>query len=81
MRILKFESPTCGPCRKMDSILQKLGITVEHINALENVPLCKEYEISTLPTLIKIKDNGKVEKLAGMQTPTKIEYFCTGAYK
>ena len=80
--IVKFESPTCGPCRKLQAFLDKEGLTVEHINAPENMELVKKYNVSTLPTLIKVTgtlDDGKEEaRLAGLVPPSKIIEFFKG---
>lgn len=59
MKIIKFYSDTCGPCKVLDSNLKKANIDYESINANsdENYTLVEKYKIRAVPTLIK-EDNG-----------------------
>lgn len=67
-KIIKFEREGCMPCRKLDKILQSIGVEVEHKNIdLEDCEKeIQEYGIMSTPTLVKISDNG-FEKLTGIQ--------------
>jgi len=69
MKILKFYSRSCVPCKMMDPLLDKLssefGIEVENINISET-DLVIKYEIRSVPTLILIDDNEEeIRKLIG----------------
>ena len=46
MKIIKFYSDTCGPCKVLDSNLKKAGIDYESINANsdENDALVEKYK-------------------------------------
>lgn len=50
MKVLKFYSRTCGPCKTLESNLQLAGIPHE------------SYEIRAVPTPILVDDEGKVVK-------------------
>lgn len=60
MNIIKFEREGCMPCRKLDKILQSLNVEIEHKNIdTENCEdLINRYNITSVPTLVKIKEDG-----------------------
>lgn len=61
MKVYKFYSPTCGPCKVLEKNLQESGIEYESIDITkeENDELISKYNIMTIPTLIKTGDNGE----------------------
>lgn len=67
MKFIKFERSGCIPCKKMDKILQSLNVEVEHKNLdiEECDDLLAKYNISSVPVLVKIKDD-KEEILYGI---------------
>lgn len=60
MKILKFYSDTCGPCKVLSKNLKEAGIEVEEINIENNDNLVYKYNIRNIPTLIKLDDNNTV---------------------
>lgn len=60
MKLLKFFSPTCGPCKVLDKNLQEAGIQYENIDITDenNEELITKYNITSVPTLLGIDDNG-----------------------
>lgn len=78
MKIIKFYSDTCGPCKVLDSNLRKAGIEYESINANddENDVLVEKYKIRAVPTLIK-EDNGiEITRHTGIMTEEQLKYWC-----
>lgn len=78
MKIIKFYSDTCGPCKVLDSNLKKAGIEYESINANddENDILVEKYKIRAVPTLIK-EDNGiEIARHTGIMTEEQLKYWC-----
>ena len=78
MKIIKFYSDTCGPCKVLDSNLKKAGIEYESINANddENDVLVEKYKIRAVPTLIK-EDNGiEIARHTGIMTEEQLKYWC-----
>lgn len=69
MRFIKFERSGCIPCKKMDKILQSLNVEVEHKNIeVENCDdLLQKYNISTVPVLVKLKEDDTFKCLYGIQ--------------
>ena len=69
MKILKFYTPTCMPCRAIGKMLEKLDVQVEEINALEDMAAVDKYNICTTPTLIFLNENDEeVKRTVGMVT-------------
>ena len=78
MKIIKFYSDTCGPCKVLDSNLKKAGIEYESINANddENDVLVERYKIRAVPTLIK-EDNGvEIARHVGIMTEEQLKHWC-----
>lgn len=86
MKILKFYSPTCGPCKLMDKNLKEAGVEYTNVNILEDtivdengeeVDLIEVYGIKTIPTLIKIdSEDNIIAKSSGVMTVEQIKTFC-----
>jgi thioredoxin-like negative regulator of GroEL len=78
MKILKFYSDTCGPCKVLDNNLKTAGVeyTAVDVNDDENAPLLEKYDIRTIPVLIK-EDNGIViGKHHGIMTVGQLKNWC-----
>lgn len=60
MKILKFYSDTCGPCKVLTKNLKEANIEVEPI--LPDSDLVDTYNIRSIPTLVMINDEGKEYK-------------------
>ena len=74
MKILKFYTPTCMPCRALGKILEQIDVEVENVNAIENLSLVDKYNVCTTPTLIFLDDNGEeVKRTVGLINKSKIE--------
>ncbi|MDD4244832.1 MAG: thioredoxin [Candidatus Methanomethylophilaceae archaeon] len=59
-------APWCGPCRRLAPIIEKLAeisageISVGKLNVDENQKVSRNYNISSIPTILVFKD-GKLE--------------------
>lgn len=64
MKILKFFSPTCGPCKILEKNLQKTDLEYESIDVTQegNDQYIVKYNIKSLPFMVKIDDDGNVIK-------------------
>lgn len=84
MKILKFYSPTCGPCKVVDNLLRQLNAEFTSINVAEdcylpqisNIDITTYYQVQSVPTLIKIEDNGtEIKRLKGVPTIDNLKEF------
>lgn len=80
MKIIKFGGYTCPMCRKLDAILDLKGyntkIDVKVTLDDTDGDWSREYDIHTLPTLIKLDDEGnEVARLQGLVSLNRIKDF------
>lgn len=79
MKILKFFSPTCGPCKVLDRNLQEAGIQYESIDVTDdaNEELITKYGITSVPILLYVGNNGEtILKYRGIMTVDDLnKYF------
>ena len=68
MKIVKFGSPYCGPCKMQEKYLDdfvKQGYTedkgyhIEQVDATEDEARAEECNVSSIPTTIIYNDNGE----------------------
>lgn len=68
---VSFFSPTCGPCRMLEPILEELvddeKINIIRINVLDYPELIDEFNISAWPTNLIYKNNKIIHKIVGYQ--------------
>lgn len=78
MEILKFFSPTCGPCKVMGKNLEEVskltGIEVQEIDISDenNMPLINKWKVRRIPTTIVIDNNDVVHEFKGIVPASKI---------
>ena len=75
-KILKFYSPTCGPCKVMGKTLSSLeGVDIEEIDITDdaNESLLEKWNIRTIPTVIVLDENDElVKEFKGVVSMDKI---------
>lgn len=65
-RILKFYSPTCGPCKvmsqKLDELAKETGIEIQNVDVSDedNEGLIDEWKIRTVPTIIVLDEHNNL---------------------
>lgn len=78
MKIIKFYSNTCGPCKVLESNLNKAQI--EHISIdveVDSENLIDKYNIKGIPTLIKLNDEDEViDKFVGVMAVEQLKHWC-----
>ena len=76
MKVLKFFTEFCSPCRTMSVQLTELGFEVEDVNAIKRRDLVDKYSVMTVPTLIKVDEDGnEITRLRGAQSADKLKEF------
>ena len=74
MKVLKFFTEFCSPCRTMSIQLAELGLAVESVDAIKNRDLVEKYSVMAVPTLIKVDEEGnEIARLRGAQTAEKLQ--------
>ena len=74
MKILKFYTDTCMPCRMVGKLLESMNLAVDSINALQDVAMVDEYNVCTTPTLVFLNDENKeVARTIGPVTKGQIQ--------
>jgi thioredoxin 1 len=68
--LIKFGSPTCGPCNQLKPHFEELaenidGVEFLSINPQEDMDWVIEYGIRSIPTTMLFKDKKPVNKVTG----------------
>lgn len=68
MEILKFYSPTCGPCKVLEKKLdeEKINYTNVDVTLSESADNISKYRITTIPTLVITKNTQEVKRYHGI---------------
>ncbi len=67
-RIVEFGQPNCANCRQMDAVVRRLqsnGITVERVNALEQIEAAQQLGVTGTPTYIVFVNGQPTQRIAG----------------
>ncbi len=82
LKIVKFGTPTCGPCKLQETFLDNFAkegfdVEIEKVDASEDMDKAEEFGVSTVPTLIVFDENGtEVKRFIGLtQTKQLSEFF------
>lgn len=73
MKILKFYTETCMTCKVIGKVLDRLGVEVQNVNAIDETALVDDYNVCATPTLIFLNEDGKeVDRTTGPVTESRI---------
>lgn len=75
--LLDFWASWCGPCQMISPIVEEIAqeredITVGKINVDEQMELAQEFGISSIPTLVVIKNSEVINKSVGLISKDEI---------
>lgn len=75
--LLDFWASWCGPCQMISPIVEEIAkerddITVGKINVDEQMALAQEFGISSIPTLVVMKDSKITNKSVGLISKSEI---------
>jgi thioredoxin 1 len=67
--LIDFWADWCGPCKRMNPILEELssdtGLLVGKLNVDENPEKTLEYSVQTIPTMVLFKDGNPAHVIVG----------------
>lgn len=78
VKLLKFYTPTCAPCKAIAFILDRVketekDVIFEDIDASDNQQEVDRFNVRTVPTLIILKDGVEQERLTGIVGESRIK--------
>ena len=69
INILYFSTKTCGPCQMFKPIVQQAsaetGTNINYVDAQENSAMAQAYSVTSVPTLIFLKNGQVVDRTTG----------------
>lgn len=71
LKVVDFYADWCSPCKMLAPVLEELSLEMSDavefvkINIDENLELAQEYGITTIPTLVFIKDGKELNRKIG----------------
>lgn len=69
MKVLKFYSDTCGPCKVLTKTLEPVKDQITEVNVFEDMDLAQQYGVRKVPTTVFIDDNNQeVSRIVGTYT-------------
>lgn len=79
----KFSASWCGPCKSLAAVIDKIkpdypDVTFEDIDIDENQAMAKEYNIRSVPTLIRFKDGIEVNRFQGAGNAENLKKWLDG---
>lgn len=75
MKILKFQADWCEPCKALTKLMEEIDTKIEiEVIDIDKEPLTTtKYGIRGVPTLVKIDENGIVNRLVGFKDKQQLE--------
>ena len=70
--LVDFWAEWCGPCRMLTPIIEELaneisGVSIFKVNIDESPETAQKYEVSSIPTLVLLKDGKEAKKTVGLK--------------
>lgn len=69
--LLDFSLPTCGPCRQMDPVVNRLeaeGFRVQRVDASRSPQVAQQYRVDRFPTFVVLAGDREVNRFVGLMS-------------
>mgnify|MGYP002627440909 CR=1 FL=1 len=78
--LIDFNADWCGPCRMLSPILEEVSkkndnIKIVSINIDDEDELAEEYQVSSIPCLVYLKEGKEVKRQVGLLPKDALEKF------
>jgi thioredoxin 1 len=79
LTLVDFWAEWCGPCRRMGPVIEELAkeygskVNVGKLNVDHNPNVCARYNITSIPTILFIKNGKVVDRVIGLNPKSKLE--------
>lgn len=78
--VIDFNADWCGPCKMLRPLLDQIAsendkVKIVSINIDDNDELADEYQVSSIPCLVLIKDGKEIKRNVGLISSDDIESF------
>jgi thioredoxin 1 len=79
--LIDFYATWCGPCRMLSPIIEQVAthfqgkMVVGKLNIDEEESIAREYQVSSIPTLILFKDGKEVKRSLGLKDFNSLKSF------
>lgn len=75
--LIDFFAPWCGPCRMVVPIVDEIAaerpdVLVGKVNIDEQFDLAREFDVTTIPTLVVLKEGKVVRRATGARPKAQI---------
>ena len=76
--LVDFWAPWCAPCKMIAPILEDIAknyegkLKVGKLNTDENMDLSSKYQVTSIPTLLFIKDGKAINKIIGFKSKNEL---------
>jgi len=76
--VLDFYQATCAPCRALEPKLNRIAheyvgrVAVYRVDVDQDMALAERFRVSSLPTVLILKDGQEAERLDGLVTETQL---------
>lgn len=81
-KLVYISATWCGPCKTFGPTMEKVaatGIPVRKVDADQNKEVLSDYQIRSVPAVIKIDSSGKMlDKFIGVKTQQEVIDFYNG---
>lgn len=77
MKLLKFYTTWCQPCKRLTTYLdtQPLEVEIEEINVEDNPILASQFDVMSVPVLLVQDDEGNEVTRHTSSDPIKVQQF------